>query len=46
MQNYAQNNFKDSAIAKEGKGNNKALVIVTTLMFFAVVAAFKHAIGG
>jgi hypothetical protein len=45
MSSYAQNNFKDSAIAKEGKGN-KALIIVTLISTLLMIAAFKHAIGG
>jgi hypothetical protein len=45
MQHYAQNNFKQSSIAQEGK-SNKALIIATVVVTFLMFAAFKHAIGG
>lgn len=43
MQQYAQNNFKDSAIAKEGKVDVVMLVAAVgsiTLMFCAFINAF------
>lgn len=45
MSTYAQNNFKDSAIAKEGE-SNKAIIILTSILFVGLCFAFKHAIGG
>lgn len=45
MNNYVQNNFKQSAIAKQGQGN-KALVIVTVILVGLMFVTFKHAIGG
>lgn len=44
MNHYVQNNFNESAIAKESKGN-KALVIVTMILVAFAIAACKHAVG-
>lgn len=44
MSHYAQNNFKESNIAKEGE-SNKTLMIVTIIATICMFAAFKYAIG-
>ena len=45
MNNYAQNNFNESRVAKEFK-SSKVMMVVTIIVVAGLVAAFKHAIGG
>jgi hypothetical protein len=45
MNKYTQNHFNESAIAKESE-SNKAIIIVTSVLFLGLCAAFKYAIGG
>lgn len=45
MNKYAQNNFKQSAAAKQSQ-SNKPMICLSLIVLVAVVFAFKHAIGG